>query len=65
MRFSTVVLAAFAGLAATTPLVERQAFVCSNGLDTPVCCGTDVDGVADLTCESRMSPYSHLFQIQY
>lgn len=53
MKF--LLLACTAALAAATPtLLQRQApiFLCP-ALDTPLCCQLDVDGVLDVTCESR------------
>ncbi|KAF2716685.1 hypothetical protein K431DRAFT_316366 [Polychaeton citri CBS 116435] len=35
-----------------TAILRRQTADLCSGIDTPLCCQTDVDGVADLTCES-------------
>ncbi|KAF2087934.1 hypothetical protein K490DRAFT_65214 [Saccharata proteae CBS 121410] len=54
------VLAALASAAAVvdvkpkprrTALMKRQAGVCA-GIDQPLCCQLDVDGIVDLTCSS-------------
>jgi hypothetical protein len=54
MQFSAFIIAAFAGLAIASPLIEeRVTRLCSSALDTAQCCTISVDGVADLECESR------------
>jgi hypothetical protein len=45
---TTIALAAFA---AASPALERRAALCPSGQNA-VCCQTDVDGVADLTCST-------------
>lgn len=61
MRFSTVVIAlagASTALASAIPgistLQDRQAALCAGASNSPVCCATDVLGVADLDCAPRM-----------
>lgn len=57
MHFSTIVLAlagATAAVASAIPALEsRQAPLCSGLSGTPVCCATDVLGLADLDCANR------------
>ena len=61
MHFSTIVAVltgATAAMATAIPsLEERQAALLCSGLSgTPVCCATDVLGLADLDCATRMLP---------
>lgn len=60
MRFQTIVIAlagATTAMAAAVPgkstLMERQAVLCSGLSSSPLCCATDVLGVADLDCAPR------------
>jgi len=57
MQFSTVIVSLFGSLAVASPLIQERASVCSSALDTPQCCQVGVDGVVELTCESRMLAY--------
>lgn len=63
MHFSTIVVAlagASTALASAIPdMSPRQAAVCSGTEGNPVCCATDVLGVADLDCAPRMSHMVH------
>lgn len=57
MQF-TIIFAAIATLnmAAASPSQRAHLRALNNlcpGIDSPLCCETDVDGVVDLTCESR------------
>lgn len=47
-----IAILAFAAAAFAAPLEERQAGLCSSG--SPLCCATDILGVADLNCQTRM-----------
>jgi hypothetical protein len=60
MHFSSIVIAlagATTALAAALPgkstLMDRQATLCA-GSNSAVCCATDVLGLADLDCATRM-----------
>lgn len=53
MQYKLLALAFAALAAAAGPLVERAA-ICPAG-ETPSCCQTTVDDVADLTCDPGMS----------
>jgi len=60
MRFQTIVVAlvgATTAMAAAVPgrstLLDRQAALCSGASSSPLCCATDVLGVADLDCAPR------------
>lgn len=71
MHFSTVVLAlagATTAVASAIPgkstLMDRQAALCSGASNSPVCCATDVLGVADLDCAPRKSSPSFLMQLE-
>lgn len=62
MHFQTIVLAlagASTAMAAALPgkstLMDRQALLCSGASSTPLCCATDVLGIADLDCAARKS----------
>ncbi|KEF60327.1 uncharacterized protein A1O9_01887 [Exophiala aquamarina CBS 119918] len=57
MRFQSIAIAlagATTAMAAAVPgkstLLDRQAALCSGASSSPVCCATDVLGVADLDC---------------
>ncbi|KAI5237160.1 hypothetical protein E4T47_07829 [Aureobasidium subglaciale] len=60
MKFFTSILAiATIASAASTPkmerrtaVVEKRASALCGPLDTPMCCGTDILGLADLSCSS-------------
>lgn len=59
MKFTTVsaLAAAFVGFAAASPIEERQTYSACSGLyGSPLCCATDVLGVADLDCGEREFP---------
>jgi hypothetical protein len=56
MKFTIAAIASLATLVAANPVIlERQAApaLCSGLTGTPVCCATDVLGVADLDCANR------------
>jgi len=60
MHFSTIVIAlagATTTMASAIPgkstLLGRQSTLCSGAESSPVCCATDVLGVADLDCAPR------------
>jgi len=67
MQIRSIVLT-FAALVAASPaanpnrqaanLVPRQIAGLCPGIDSPLCCEAGVDGILDLTCSSRMSPYA-------
>jgi hypothetical protein len=62
MHFQSVIIAlagATTAMAAAVPgkstLMDRQAALCSGASSSPVCCATDILGVADLDCAPRKS----------
>lgn len=64
---SILAIAAIASAAATPDMKRRSAVLASRDasdlcgpLDTPMCCGTDVLGLADLSCSSGTS-FSSIF----
>lgn len=61
MQFSTLLVAltgATVVVATAIPaLQERQAALCAGLSGTPVCCATDVLGLADLDCATRKYTY--------
>src|SRR4051794_38252735 len=66
MHPSALFLPAFTLLTLTTafpligsPLEKRSN--CASALDTPQCCQLGVDGVLELTCESRLFPFPFFF----
>ena len=52
---SILAIAAIASAAATPNMKRQTASSLCGPLDTPQCCGTDVLGVADLSCSAGMS----------
>ncbi|KAH8650883.1 fungal hydrophobin-domain-containing protein [Tricladium varicosporioides] len=50
MKFITVLITAFASLAAASPLQERQTAVCTSPYNTPRCCGGDLLNVVGISC---------------
>jgi hypothetical protein len=55
MQFNAGIITVFAGFAAATPLVEKRA-LCSSSFDTAQCCELSIDGLAVVTCDTRMFP---------
>lgn len=67
---SILAIAAIASAAATPDMKRRSAVLASRDasdlcgpLDTPMCCGTDVLGLADLSCSSGTSFSSTLYLV--
>jgi len=56
MQYSSIVITLFASLATASPLQKPQFGLCSSAFDTAQSCDVCVDDVANLDCDSRLSP---------